>query len=94
MQFEEFALKLNAGDFASRSKAKAKPQRRDSASSSIHDRFQKDFQSRDSQLKIDRTEAKCVEMDEVAQKDVTYHLSSEEFERYKKTWSIGQSRAI
>ena len=34
MQFEEYALKLNAGDFASRSKAKAKPQKRDSASSS------------------------------------------------------------
>ena len=34
MQFEEYALKLNAGDFASRSKAKAKPQRRDSAGSS------------------------------------------------------------
>ena len=34
MQFEENALRLNAGDFASRSKAKAKPQRRDSASSS------------------------------------------------------------
>ena len=34
MQFEEYALKLNAGDCASRSKAKAKPQRRDSASSS------------------------------------------------------------
>ena len=33
MQFEEFALKLNAGNFASRSKAKAKPQKRDSASS-------------------------------------------------------------
>ena len=27
MQFEEYALKLNAGDFASRSKAKAKPQK-------------------------------------------------------------------
>ena len=34
MQFEEYALKLNAGDFASRSKAKAKPQKRYSASSS------------------------------------------------------------
>ena len=34
MQFEEYALRLNAGDFASRSKAKAEPQRRDSASSS------------------------------------------------------------
>ena len=29
MQFEDYALRLNAGDFASRSKAKAKPQRRD-----------------------------------------------------------------
>ena len=34
MQFEEFALRLNVSDFASRSKAKAKPQRRESASSS------------------------------------------------------------
>ena len=34
VQFEEYALRLNACDFASRSKAKAKPQRRDSASSS------------------------------------------------------------
>ena len=34
MQFEDYALKLNASDFASRSKAKAKPQRRTSASSS------------------------------------------------------------
>ena len=34
MQFEEHALRLNAGDFASRSKAKAKPQRREPAGSS------------------------------------------------------------
>ena len=34
MQFEEYALRLNVGYFAWRSKAKAKPQRRDSASSS------------------------------------------------------------
>ena len=34
MQFEDYALKLNASDFASRSKAKVKPQRRTSASSS------------------------------------------------------------
>ena len=39
----------------------------------IHDRFQTDLRFRDSQLKIDRTEAKCIEMDEVAQKDFTYH---------------------
>ena len=34
MQFEENALRLNASDFASRSKAKTKPQKRDFASSS------------------------------------------------------------
>ena len=34
MQFEDNALKSNARGFASRSKAKAKPQRRISASSS------------------------------------------------------------
>ena len=34
MQFEEYALRLDAGDSASRSKAKAEPQKRDSASSS------------------------------------------------------------
>ena len=34
MQFEEYALKLDAGDLASRSQDKAKPQRRTSASSS------------------------------------------------------------
>ena len=35
VQLEEFALKLNAKDFACRSKAKAKPQRREPAGSSI-----------------------------------------------------------
>ena len=54
----------------------------------IHDRFQKDLRFDDSQLKVGRTEAKCIKMDELAQKDFTYHLSSEEYERYKKTWSI------
>ena len=34
MQFEEYALRLIGSDFASRSKAKAKPQRRDFVSSS------------------------------------------------------------
>ena len=33
VQFEETASRLSAGDFASRSKAKTKPQKRDSASS-------------------------------------------------------------
>ena len=39
-------------------------------------------------LRIDRTEAKSIQMDEVAQKNFTHRLSSEEYERYKKTWSI------
>ena len=38
MQFEEYALRLNASDFASRSNAKAKPQGRESASSSTRTR--------------------------------------------------------
>ena len=54
----------------------------------IHDRFQKDLRYRDAQLKADRTEEKCIEMDELAQQDFTYRPSLEEFERYKITWSI------
>ena len=47
----------------------------------IHDRFQKDSIFRDSQLRIGWTEEKCIEMDELAQKDFTYRPSTEEFER-------------
>ena len=54
----------------------------------IHDLFQKDLRYRDAQLKADRTEEKCIEMDELAQTDFTYRPSTEEFERCKKTWSI------
>ena len=53
-----------------------------------HDRFQKDLRYRNAQLKADRTEEKCIEMDELAQKDFTYSPSTAEFERYHKTWSI------
>ena len=48
----------------------------------IHDRFQNDSTLRDAQLKAELTEAKCIEMDELAQKDFTYRSSPEEFERY------------
>ena len=48
----------------------------------IHDRFQRDLTYRDSQLEIGWTEEKCIEMDEFAQKDFTYHVTSEEYERY------------
>ena len=54
----------------------------------IHDRFQNDLRFRDSQLKIDRTEAKCIEMDELAQKDFTYRMSSDEYLKYQKNWWI------
>ena len=54
----------------------------------IHDRLQKDSRFRDSQLRIDRTEEICIQMDGVAQKDFTYCMSSDEFFRYKKNWWI------
>ena len=50
----------------------------------IHDRFQKDIRFSCPQLRIDRTEEICIQMDEVAQKDFTYRMSSDEFLRYKK----------
>ena len=54
----------------------------------IHDRFQKDLTFRDSQLRIDRTEEVCIQMDKDAQKDFTYRMSSDEYFRYKKKWWI------
>ena len=54
----------------------------------IHDRFQKDSTFRDSQLRIDRTEEVCIQMDKDAQKDFTYRVSSDEHFRYEKSWWI------
>ena len=54
----------------------------------IHDRFQKDLRFRDSPLRIGRTEEVCIQMDEVAQKDFTYRMSSDEYMRYEKNWWI------
>ena len=51
----------------------------------IHDRFLRDPENRDSQLKIGWTEQKCIEMDKLAQDDHSYLLSKEEFQRYQKT---------
>ena len=56
----------------------------------IHDRFQKDLRIRDSQLRVGRSEEICIQMDEVAQKDFTYRMSSAEYMRHRKTWSISQ----
>ena len=49
----------------------------------IHDRFQKDLTFRDSQLRIDRTEEVCIQMDKDAQKDFSYRMSSDEYFRFK-----------
>ena len=59
MQFEEYALKLNASDFACRSKAKAKPQKREPASSStrtipIGERIRTDVEPRDSDYAVSK----------------------------------------
>ena len=54
----------------------------------IHDRFLRDQVYRESQLKIGWTEQKCIEMDELAQQDHTYHLSTEEFNRYQGQWYL------
>ena len=50
----------------------------------IHNRLQKDFRYRNFKLRIGWTEEKCVEMEELAQKDFIYRPSTEEFERWKK----------
>ena len=52
----------------------------------IHDRFLRDPVYRESQLAIGWTEQECKEMDELAKEDHTYHLSTEEFERYQGQW--------
>ena len=51
----------------------------------IHDRFHKDLRYRDAQLKADRTEEKCIEVDESAQKVFTYRPSTEELRDFRKT---------
>ena len=57
----------------------------------IHDRFQKESTFRDSQLRIDRTDEVCIQMDKDAQKDFTYRMSQDEYFRYKKNWWISST---
>ena len=52
----------------------------------FHDRFQRDPEYRDSQLKMGWTEEKCIEMDKLAQENHSYCPLSEEYERCKKNW--------
>ena len=51
----------------------------------IHDSFLKDPKS---QLEHDRTEEVCIQMDEIAQKDFSYHMTQAEYFRYRKNWWI------
>ena len=54
----------------------------------IHDRFLRDQVYRESQLLIGWTEQKCIEMDELAKEDHTYHLTPEEWRRYQGQWYL------
>ena len=49
----------------------------------IHDRFLRDQVYRESQLFFGLIEKKCIEVDELAKQNHTYHLSKEEFKRYQ-----------
>ena len=54
----------------------------------IHDRFLRDQVYRESQLPVGWKEPKCIEMDELAKQNHTYHLSTEEFKRYQGHWYL------
>ena len=54
----------------------------------IHDRFLRDPDFRASQLEHDRIEEVCIPMDELAQKDFSYHMTQAECFRYRKNWWI------
>ena len=52
----------------------------------IHRRFVNDTEFRASQLEHDRTEGVCIQMDELAQKDFSFHMTQAEYFRYRKNW--------
>ena len=60
----------------------------------IHDRFLNDPEFRASQLEHNRTEEVCIQMDELAQKDPSYHMTQAGYFRYRKNWwiSVNNSR--
>ena len=58
----------------------------------IHDRFLNDPEFRESQLEHDRTEEVCVQMDELAQKDFSYHMTQGEYFRYRQNWWISLNK--
>ena len=53
----------------------------------IHHRFVNEPEFRESQLEHDRTED-CIQMDELAQKDFSDHMTQAEYFRYRKNWWI------
>ena len=59
----------------------------------IHDRFLKNPEFCESQLEHDRTEEVCIQMDELAQKDFSYHMTHAEYFRYRKNWWISLSNS-
>ena len=59
----------------------------------IHDRFLKDPDFRASQLEHDRNEEVCIQMDEIAQKEFSYHMTQGQNSRYKKNWWISPNNS-
>ena len=45
---------------------------------------------RESQLEHDRTEEVCIQMDDLADKDFSYHMTQAEYFRYRKNWWISE----
>ena len=60
----------------------------------IHHRVVNDPEFRASQLEHDRDEEVCIKMDELAQKDFTYHMTQAVYFRYRRNWwiSLNNSR--
>ena len=54
----------------------------------IHGRILNDPEFRASQLEHDRTEEVCIQMDELAQKDFSFHMTQADNFRYTKNWWI------
>ena len=59
----------------------------------IHDRFLKDAEFRASQLEHDRNEEVCIQMDELEQKDFSYHMTQAEYFRYRQNWWISLNKS-
>ena len=54
----------------------------------IHHRFLNNLEFRASQLEHDRNDEVCIQMDELAKKDFSHHMTQAEYFRYRKNWWI------